>query len=80
MHDRSRSIDIPLPDLSGQDALKFVDFFYELAGRFEASYGDIIERHYRDINKEHDLQCYYKMFGTDPVSAQLELFNDLEPF
>ncbi len=80
MNDRSLPIDIRLPDLSGEAALEFVELLYELAGRFEASYRDPIERHYRDINKEHDLQCYYKMFGTDPEPLQLELFDDLDPF
>ena len=81
MHARALHINIPLPDLSGEDALELSEFLYELAARIEASYRDSVERYYHHaLNKQRDLQRYHTLFGTDPAPPQLELFDDLEPF
>lgn len=80
MDGRALTITIPLPDLSGEDAIELAEFLYELAGRFEASYRDCIERHYHTLNKHRDLQHYHTLFGIDLAPLQLELFDDLEAF
>jgi hypothetical protein len=80
MHARTLPINIPLPDLSGQHALELAEFLYELAGRFEASYRNSIERYYRDADEHRTEQRYHTLFGTDPAPMQLELFHNLEPF
>jgi hypothetical protein len=79
LHDRALTIAIPLPHLSGADALELSDFLYELAGRIETSYRDCIEHHCHALNKR-DLQRYHAIFGIPPAPLQLELFDDLEPF
>jgi hypothetical protein len=80
MHARVLPINIPLPDLSGEDAIEFTEFLYELAGRFEASYRDCINRYYRAAN-EHRVEGHCQtLYGTDPSPRQLELFDDLELF
>ena len=80
MDARTLPIIIPLPELSAEDAIELTKFLYELAGRFEASYRDCIDRYYRAAN-EHRVDGYYQtLYGTDPDPRQLELFGDLEPF
>jgi hypothetical protein len=80
MDGRTLPINIPLPDLPGEDALEFAQFLYQLAERFEASYRDPIERYYRAADEHRAERCYHTLFGTDPAPLQLELFDDLEPF
>ena len=80
MDARVLPINIPLPDLSGEDAIEFAEFLYELAGRFDDSYRDCIDRYYRAAN-EHRVERYYQtLYGTDPAPRQLELFDDLDLF
>ncbi len=74
------SIKLPLPNLSGEDALELVEFLYELAGRFEASYRVPIARHYRDADRQRAEQCCPAISGIDSAPRQLDLFDDLEPF
>jgi hypothetical protein len=80
MDGRALPINIPLPDLSGEGAIEFAEFLYELAGRFEASYRDSIARYYRDADQHRAEQCDPMLFGTDPAPLQLELFDELESF
>ena len=80
MDARILPITIPLPDLSGEDALEFAEFLYELAGRFEASYHRSITRYYRAADEHRAELRYHTLFGTNPAPRQLELFDDLEPF
>ena len=80
MDARTLPIIIPLPELSAEDAIEFTEFLYELAGRFEASYHDVIKRYYRAAG-EHRVDGYYQtLYGTDSAPRQLELFDDLDPF
>ena len=71
---------IPLPELSGEDALELSEFLYELAGRFEASYRDSIERYYRAVDQYRAEQRDQMLFDTDNPPQQLELFDELQPF
>jgi len=71
---------IPLPQLSGEDAIELSEFLYELAGRFEASYGDAMARYYRDADQYRAEQRDPMLSGADPVPLQLELFPELETF
>ena len=80
MEARTLSITIPLPDLTGEDAIEFAEFLYELAGRFEASYHRSITGYYRAANERRAEQRDHTLFGTNPAPRQLELFDDLEPF
>jgi len=80
MDARALPINIPLPDLPGEDALEFAEFLYELAGRFEASYRDSIARYYCATDEHRPERRHHILFGTDPTPLQLELFDDLEPF
>jgi len=74
------SINIPLPELSGEDALELVEFLYELAGRFENSYRVTIEHYYRAADQHRAEQRCLALSGFDPAPRQLELFDDIEPF
>jgi hypothetical protein len=80
MYQRALPIIIPLPDLSAEDAIEFTEFLYELAGRFEDSYRDCIDRYYRPADEVRFQRYHRTLFGTDPTPLQLELFDDLEPF
>jgi hypothetical protein len=71
---------IPLPQLSGEDAIELSDFLYELAGRFEASYRDAMARYYRDADQYRAEQCDSMLPGADSAPLQLELFPELEAF
>lgn len=71
---------IPLPELSGEDAVELSEFLYELAGRFEASYRDAIARYYRDADQYRAEPRDPMLFGTDPAPLQLDLFEDLQAF
>jgi hypothetical protein len=71
-------INIPLPELTGEDAIVFSEFLYELAGRFEASYRDSIDGYYRDANQYRAEQRDQMLSGADPAPLQLELFEALE--
>ena len=73
-------ITVPLPELSGEDALVFSEFLYELAGRFEASYRDSIEAYYRAVDESRAEQRDQMLFDTDNPPQQLELFDHLQPF
>ena len=73
-------INIPLPELSGEDALELSEFLYELAGRFEASYRDSIEGYYRAVDQYRAEQRDQMLFDTDNPPQQLELFDELQPF
>jgi hypothetical protein len=73
-------INIPLPELTGEDAIVFSEFLYELAGRFEASYRDSIDGYYRAADQYRAEQRDQMLLGTDPVPLQFELFDDLETF
>ena len=73
-------INIPLPDLSGDDALELAEFLYELAGRFEASYRHPIARCYRDMDELRSEQRGQALFGNADAPRQLELFDDPDPF
>lgn len=80
MDGRILPINIPLPDLSGADAIEFTEFLYELAGRFENSYRDCIERYYRAADENRVEHYHQTLYATAPAPRQLELFDDLEPF
>ena len=71
---------IPLPELSGEDAIELSEFLYQLAGRFEAFYRDAITRYYRDADQYRAEQRDQMLPGADPVPLQLELFEQLEAF
>jgi hypothetical protein len=71
---------VPLPELSGEDALEFAEFLYELAGRFEASYRDSIEAYYRAVDECRADQRDPMLFDTDNPPQQLELFDQLATF
>jgi hypothetical protein len=71
---------IPLPKLSGEDAIELSEFLYELAGGFEASYRDAIARYYRDADQYRAEQRDQMLPGADPAPLQLELFEELEAF
>jgi hypothetical protein len=73
-------INMPLPELSGEDAIVFSEFLYELAGRFEASYRDSIEGYYRAVDQYRAEQRDQMLFDTDTAPQQLELFDELETF
>ena len=80
MDGRALLINLPLPDLSGEDAIEFAEFLYELAGRFEASYRDSITHYYRAVDQYRAEQRDQLLFATEPAPLQLELFDELEPF
>jgi hypothetical protein len=76
MTPRALPITLPLPDLSDEDAVQFIEFLYELAGRFEGHYRDGIRRYYSAHERRNPLE-----FLNEEV-VQLELFHslDLDPF
>jgi hypothetical protein len=80
MPERVLPINLPLPDLSGEDALALAEFLFELAQRIEASYREPIKHHYHTLDQYRAEQCYRTLFGIDSAPLQLELFDDLEAF
>ena len=80
MNRHSLHINIPLPEISGENALELSEFLNELAGRIELSSHDSIERYHREADAFRAEQRYKMLFGKDAVPVQLELFDDLEPF
>jgi hypothetical protein len=80
MNSRILPINLPLPDLSGEDAIEFTEFLYELAGRVEASYRPCIDRYYYAADQQRAEKLCQMLFDADHTPQQLELFDDLEPF
>lgn len=80
MDARLLPINIPLPDLSGDEAIEFAEFLYELAGRFEASYHDTIARYYREVDEYRAEQRCQKLCDDVDAPRQLELFDHPDPF